>query len=339
MKLNHSVCLTVAVQIAHTSAFHTFHIASKLKSQRINSSFLPASYLDQLSSGQSAASQPQATQGTGSYLDQLSSGQLASPEVAQVITSVPSPEVAPTPSSSGISYAPPDYFALSNLQSKGPRKADWGIPTEATRKLDDDGILRVGAWYCSEGGWPSPNPKAHTEIFYVLEGHGCLTDADGMKHYFGPGDTVNIPKGHTGRWDVYEPIRKVWAVNDHARIEEDTSKVIRVQVYHYCHLSPQYLHSNTDPLFYSSPSIAQCETLYGVGPTKVGVWLGEAGTSIAVSNGQKSFLYLLEGILYVSNDNTGEAVRMSAGDTVMLPQWSGYVDVIESCKMLWTTAD
>jgi len=318
MKLNHSVCLTVAVQIAHTSAFHTFHIASKLKSQRINSSFLPASYLDQLSSGQSAASQPQATQGTGSYLDQLSSGQLASPEVAQVITSVPSPEVAPTPSSSGISYAPPDYFALSNLQSKGPRKADWGIPTEATRKLDDDGILRVGAWYCSEGGWPSPNPKAHTEIFYVLEGHGCLTDADGMKHYFGPGDTVVIPKGHKGRWDVYEPIRKVWAVNDHARIEEDTSKVIRVQVYHYCHLSS--------------------ETLYGVGPTKVGVWTGEAGTSIAVSNGPKSFLYLLEGTLYISNNNTGDAVRMSAGDTVVLPQWSGYVDVIESFKMLWTTA-
>jgi len=34
-----------------------------------------------------------------------------------------------------------------------------------------------------------------------------------LEHYFGPGDNVIIPKGHTGRWDVYEPIHKVWAVN------------------------------------------------------------------------------------------------------------------------------
>ena len=187
MKLNNSLHLILAAHIACTSAFHTAHLASKCKNQRIKSSSLYASYLDQLSSGQSTA--PQAAQGTGSYLDHLSSGQSTAPQEAQETAYVPSVEVAPTSTiSSGISYASPDYFALSNLQSKGPRKADWGIPTEATRGLADDGILRVGAWYCSEGGWPSPNPKAHTEIFYVLEGHACLTDADGMKHYFGPGD-------------------------------------------------------------------------------------------------------------------------------------------------------
>jgi uncharacterized cupin superfamily protein len=46
-----------------------------------------------------------------------------------------------------------------------------------------------------------------------LEGYGSLDDADGVRHYFGPGDNVIIPKGHTGRWDVNQPIRKVWAVN------------------------------------------------------------------------------------------------------------------------------
>lgn len=310
MKLTNTFYLSLTVQASCTLAFHTAHIATKLQRQRTSLAV------------------------SGSYLDQLSA------QIAQQAPSIPAPAADTTTtdsssSTSGISYASPDYFAFSNLQSKGPRAGDWGTPTEATRKLDDDGMLRVGAWYCSEGGWPSPNQKAHTEIFYVLEGQACLTDADGMKHYFGPGDTVVIPKGHTGRWDVYEPIRKIWAVNDHARIEEDTSKAIRVQVYHYCHLSPQYFSSITDDLLYTS-SNAKCETLYEVGPTKVGVWTGESGESIAVSNGSKSFLYLLEGTVFVTNGD--KAVRMTAGDTVMLPQWSGYVDVIESAKMLWTTA-
>ena len=128
-------------------------------------------------------------------------------------------------------------------------------------------------------------------------------------------------------------------MNDHARIEEDTSNVIRAQVYHYCRLSPQYFTSNIDPLFASSTSNAQWEILYEVGPTKVGVWTGESRTSIAVSNGPKTFIHVLEGILYISNDNIGKAKRLNAGDTIMLPQWSGHVDVIDSAKVLWTTAE
>lgn len=112
------------------------------------------------------------------------------------------------------SFASESYFGMHNLESKGPRPTkDWGTPADASRKLCDDGTFRAGAWFCSEGGWPSPNGKAVTEIFYVLEGYGSLDDTDGFRHYFGPGDNVIIPKGHSGRWDVNQPIRKVWAVN------------------------------------------------------------------------------------------------------------------------------
>jgi uncharacterized cupin superfamily protein len=111
-------------------------------------------------------------------------------------------------------FAPASYFGMEQLESKGSRStADWGTPADASRKLCGDGTFSAGAWYCSEGGWPSPNGKAATEVFYVLEGYGSLDDADGVRHYFGPGDNVIIPKGHTGRWDVNQPIRKVWAVN------------------------------------------------------------------------------------------------------------------------------
>ena len=122
--------------------------------------------------------------------------------------------VTPKEGSESFPFAKANYFDTSFLVSKGPRATfDWGAPADATRKLCDDGLLRVGAWYCTNGGWESPNPKAATEVFWVLSGHGKLTDADGVEHYFGPGDNVIIPKGHTGRWDVYAPIHKVWAVN------------------------------------------------------------------------------------------------------------------------------
>ena len=100
----------------------------------------------------------------------------------------------------GFVHAPLDYFAFDNLSSKGPRATfDWGEPQDWSRKLADDGVFRGGTWYCTEGGWESPNGKAVTEVFYMLEGHGMLGDSDGTKHYFGPGDMVIIPKGHTGK--------------------------------------------------------------------------------------------------------------------------------------------
>jgi len=233
------------------------------------------------------------------------------------------------------------FFDVDKLTHKGPRgTADWGTPGDATRPLANDGMLRSGSWWCSEGGWPSPNPKAHTEIFYVLSGHGCLGDEDGMKHYFGPGDTVIIPKGHKGRWDVFTPIHKIWAVNAHERIE-DPSPVIRVQVDGYHTFAPQYLTQNNgyDPLYQSTYEGISSQTFYDVGPTKVGVWTCGQG-SFSVVNGKKSFFHLLEGTLFVTDGSSGLAHRCVAGDTVQLPQgWYGHIDVIEPAKKLWTTAE
>lgn len=243
-----------------------------------------------------------------------------------------------------ISFAPGNFFGLHNLVSKGPRGSDWGTPADATCKLCDDGSFRAGAWYCSEGGWPSPNGKKHTEVFYVLEGYGSLEDADGVRHYFGPGDNVIIPKGHTGRWDVNQPIRKVWAVNDHERVEE-SSNPIRVQVDHYNSWAPQFMTKNLDnqqdPLYghlSGSTTTSSSKTFYDVGPTQVGVWSSEPG-SYVVSHGKRAWIHLLEGVMYVSNGANGSAYRCVAGDTIVLPAgWWGTVDVMETTKQLWTIA-
>lgn len=164
------------------------------------------------------------------------------PETAQQYTpyhppteSAPNGSFLPPPAqesggTESFSYASRSFFDIEYLTPKGPRaNADVGEPHDATRKLVDLGSTSAGSWWCAEGGWPSLTQRATTEVFYVLSGHGCLTDMDGTRHYFGPGDTVILPKGWAGRWDVQEAIHKVWCVHDHPRIEERAS-IIRAMV-------------------------------------------------------------------------------------------------------------
>ena len=113
-------------------------------------------------------------------------------------------------------HAPLSYFALAQLTPKGQRKnTDIGDPQDASRPLVKVGTASVGSWHCTEGGWDSAAPRPTTECFYVLTGQASVTDLDGTQHAFGPGDTVVLPKGWSGRWDVTEAIHKMWVVHDH----------------------------------------------------------------------------------------------------------------------------
>lgn len=117
-------------------------------------------------------------------------------------------------------HAPLSYFAIDQLEPKGPRaNADVGTPHDSSRSLrrnvatsskgSTTNSMAAGSWWCAQGGWPSKKLRTTTEIFFVLQGFGCLTDLDGRRNFFGPGDTVILPKGWSGRWDVAEPIHKV----------------------------------------------------------------------------------------------------------------------------------
>lgn len=217
-------------------------------------------------------------------------------------------------------HAALSYFALDKLKAKGPRaNADVGEPHDATRPLTL-GKTSAGSWWCASGGWPSPALRTTTEVFYVLSGHGCLTDLDDLPHYFGPGDTVVLPKGWSGRWDVLEDIHKVWFVYDHPHVVEETSP-IRAVVKHHAHLA-------------SSPSI------YNKGPTKVESRSFAASTSFDTVNDKRTTecFHVLEGLFFLTNAEDGSARRCVAGDTVVLPKgWTGHWQVIEPVKTLWVT--
>ena len=118
--------------------------------------------------------------------------------------------------------APLSYFALDQLELKGPRSnVDVGDPHDYARPFVKgalDGAVSCGSWACSPGGWNSPNPRPSTEWFYVLGGRGAVTDPDGVEHAFGPGDVVILPEGWRGRWDIHEHIHKVWLTLTHDHV-------------------------------------------------------------------------------------------------------------------------
>ncbi len=229
-------------------------------------------------------------------------------------------------------HVPISYFDLGNLSPKGPRKnADIGEPHDSTRPFAEDGSLSTGSWWCAAGGWPSPALRGTTEIFYVLEGNGCLTDLDGTKNFFGPGDTVILPKGWSGRWDVLKDIHKVWAVVDHPDVEGTTKAIIK----QYNKFSPHNLTSQGFKASASTGAMVSSKTFLDNGYMGVGAWTCTPG-SFPVSNpGTSEAFHILEGVFFLTNAD-GSAQKCQAGDTVLLPKgWSGHWDIIETVKKVW----
>jgi uncharacterized cupin superfamily protein len=264
----------------------------------------------------------------------------------------PAPSMPTTTSSGAFLHAPNSYFDPEYLTSKGPRaNADVGEPHDASRPLvtdmGDGSSARVGSWWCAAGGWPSPKLRTTTEIFYVFSGRGCLTDLDGTPHEFSPGDTVILPKGWSGRWDVYEAIHKVWVVNDHPHVEEDTNasngNVIRVVITSTANLVPPQPSSldnvALDDAMHGSPAVST-SVVYHRPSTKVGGWTCTAGSFPVTQSSMTECFHVLEGVFFLTNADGSTSKRCVAGDTVAIPKgWTGYYDIIEPVTKIWVAVE
>lgn len=90
--------------------------------------------------------------------------------------------------------------------------ADNGDPQIAIQTLAPDAVGNLGIWECKPGGWPVVN-RPDTEFTYIISGRALLTDdSTGTVVEISGGDLVILPPGWTGRWDVIEPVRKVYAI-------------------------------------------------------------------------------------------------------------------------------
>lgn len=84
-------------------------------------------------------------------------------------------------------------------------------PQSASKNFYDVGPTDVGYWTCTPGSFAVTTPRPTAEGFYVLEGVFFLTNhADGNTQRCVAGDTVVLPKGWTGEWNVVETVQKLW---------------------------------------------------------------------------------------------------------------------------------
>jgi len=96
-----------------------------------------------------------------------------------------------------------DQIAGKIWQDHAPAVAnEGGVTTEdvevfATKARDFD----AGMWRSDEAHWDITDPYPYNEYMHILEGAVTLTSADGLVTELGPGDSVVIPMGWTGRWD------------------------------------------------------------------------------------------------------------------------------------------
>ncbi len=100
------------------------------------------------------------------------------------------------------------------LEDWGPRAgADSGDPRMSGLVFfgGADSPVEVGVWACTPGGWAIEN-RADTETVQILAGRARLTDAGGRSVELGPGAVLVLPRGWSGRWDVLEPVRKLYVI-------------------------------------------------------------------------------------------------------------------------------
>ncbi|MFP3461981.1 cupin domain-containing protein [Arthrobacter globiformis] len=96
---------------------------------------------------------------------------------------------------------------------------DWGPCPEATGQLmdtrgrylwKDDNGSESGIWECTQG--PSRWVLETNEFVHVLSGSMTITPDGGEPELVGPGDTVFIPRGWSGNWELHETLRKLYVI-------------------------------------------------------------------------------------------------------------------------------
>jgi uncharacterized cupin superfamily protein len=102
----------------------------------------------------------------------------------------------------------------ADLRPAGQRPdADSGDPQLRTLPIAPQATGNIGVWECQPGGWPVVN-RPDTEVAYILSGAATITDeTTGTKHEVTAGSLLVLPVGWTGRWDVTETVRKVYAIH------------------------------------------------------------------------------------------------------------------------------
>jgi uncharacterized cupin superfamily protein len=96
-------------------------------------------------------------------------------------------------------FLPPEKLLAGN-----PKQRVWNHYTDASQKFS------AGVWHSEIGKWKI----SYTEEEYcqILEGISVITDDDGQALTVSGGDSLVVPRGFVGTWEVVQPTRKIYVI-------------------------------------------------------------------------------------------------------------------------------
>ncbi len=74
-----------------------------------------------------------------------------------------------------------------------------------------EGAVESGVWTCDVGAWDETDYPVN-EVMVMVDGHLRIHEPGGVVHDLREGDMFALPKGWAGRWDVVEPMRKIYFI-------------------------------------------------------------------------------------------------------------------------------
>lgn len=80
---------------------------------------------------------------------------------------------------------------------------------EAVREVWSADNLKVGIWECSPGRFTAVREGYH-EVCQILSGRVTITAEGRSPREAGAGDTIVMPAGWKGTWEVHDTVRKTY---------------------------------------------------------------------------------------------------------------------------------
>ena len=95
------------------------------------------------------------------------------------------------------------------LEQGRPKRQTWNqieTPVSGAQQLSS------GLWRCEPGRWRIEFGAQQQEVFTVLSGRCRLHDSQGGWQEAGPGDSLHIPAGFVGSFEVLETLCKSYVI-------------------------------------------------------------------------------------------------------------------------------
>lgn len=103
-----------------------------------------------------------------------------------------------------------DHPHPERLVSGNPQRTTWNHYTNAS------GEVFAGVWSSEVGAWRIAMGEREDELFFVTAGRCRLTADDGHSVDCGPGQSLVIPAGFSGVFEVLERLTKHYLIVDRA---------------------------------------------------------------------------------------------------------------------------